>query len=258
MPPSWTRLLKQSPRCAGARDTMHRRRGGRDHALGLAQAPRAAATRPASALQQRTSYIVSETIRDEISHLAGSIRSLERQLELALARRRVELNYEVRDGIVRFEDVVVAKHRLLKARLLKYIIGARLAMIVAAPVIYSLIIPIALLDVFVAVYQTACFPVCGIPRVRRSDYMVFDRAQLAYLNAIEKLNCMYCSYAIGVFAHVREVASRTEEYWCPIKHARRVLGVHGRYGRFVDYGDGDAYRLELERLRADARAQEPD
>jgi DUF971 family protein len=37
-----------------------------------------------------------------------------------------------------------------------------------------------------------------------------------------------------------------------------VLGVHTRYGSFVDYGDGDAYRLDLERLRAAARAAEPD
>jgi hypothetical protein len=97
-----------------------------------------------------------------------------------------------------------------------------------------------------------CFPVYGIPRVRRRDYLAFDRGQLAYLNAIEKLNCAYCSYANGLLAYVREIASRTEEYWCPIKHARRVLGVHPRYGRFVDYGDGDAYRHDLERLRAEA------
>ena len=130
-------------------------------------------------------------------------------------------------------------------------------MILTAPVIYALIIPVLLLDVFVAVYQTVCFPVYGIPRVRRSDYLAFDREQLAYLNAIEKLNCGYCAYANGVFAYVREVASRTEQYWCPIKHARRVLGVHSRYGSFVDYGDGDAYRRELERLRAEARSVDP-
>ena len=97
-----------------------------------------------------------------------------------------------------------------------------------------------LLDLFVAVYQTVCFPGYGIPRVHRSDYLAFDREQLAYLNAIEKLNCAYCAYANGVFAYVREVASRTKQYWCPIKHARRVLGVHARYGSFVDYGDADA------------------
>jgi hypothetical protein len=199
---------------------------------------------------------MSETARDEIKQLAASIRALERQLEVMLAKRRVELNYEVRDGIVRFEHVVVAKHRLLKSRLLSYVLGARPAMILTAPAIYALIIPVLLLDLFVAVYQLVCFPVYGIPRVRRSDYLAFDREQLAYLNALEKLNCAYCAYANGVFAYVREVGSRTEQYWCPIKHAQRVLGVHARYGSFVDYGDGDAYRHELEHLRAEARSVE--
>jgi len=97
----------------------------------------------------------------------------------------------------------------------------------------------------------------GIPCVCRSDYLAFDRVQLAFLNAIEKLNCAYCSYANGVLAYVREVDSRTEEYWCPIKHARRVLGVHPGYGSFVNYGDCDAYRHDLERLRAEARTEEP-
>ena len=130
-------------------------------------------------------------------------------------------------------------------------------MILTAPAIYALIIPFLLLDLFVMLYQAACFPVYGIPRVRRSDYLAFDRGQLAYLNDIEKLNCAYCSYANGLVAYVREVASRTEEYWCPIKHARRVLGVHARYGSFVDYGAGDAYRHDLERLRTEARSEEP-
>jgi hypothetical protein len=152
---------------------------------------------------------------------------------------------------------VIARHRLLKARLLRYMLGARPAMILTAPAIYALVIPLLLLDLFVAIYQTVCFPVYGIPRVRRGDYLAFDRGQLAYLNAVEKLNCSYCSYANGVLAYVREVAARTEEYWCPIKHARRVLGVHPRYGSFLDYGDGDAYRSELERLRSEARSGEP-
>ena len=200
---------------------------------------------------------MTDTVRDEITQLAASIRMLERQLETALAKRRIELNYKVHDGAVHFEQAIIERHRLLKARLLKYIFGARPAMILSAPAIYALIIPFLMLDVFVMVYQIVCFPVYGIPRVRRSDYLAFDRGQLAFLNAIEKLNCAYCSYANGVIAYVREVASRTEEYWCPIKHARRVLGVHARYGSFVDYGDGDAYRHDLERLRAEARIEEP-
>src|SRR5256885_5763849 len=68
---------------------------------------------------------MAETVRDELTQLAGSIRALEQQLEVALAKRRVELNYVVHDGIVRFEHVMITKHRLLKARLLSYILGDR-------------------------------------------------------------------------------------------------------------------------------------
>ena len=185
---------------------------------------------------------MTDTVREEIAQLAGSIRALERQLELALAKRRIELNYKMQEGVVQFEHAVIAKHRLLKARLWSYVFGARPALTLTAPVIYSLIIPLMLLDLFAALYQAVCFPVYGLPRVRRRDYLAFDRGQLAYLNAIEKINCEYCAYANGLLAYVREVASRTEQYWCPIKHARRVFGVHSRYGSFVDYGDGDAYR----------------
>jgi cell fate (sporulation/competence/biofilm development) regulator YlbF (YheA/YmcA/DUF963 family) len=58
---------------------------------------------------------MANTTRDEIIRLAASIRALERQLELELAKRRVELNYKVHDGIVHFEQVVIARHRLLRA-----------------------------------------------------------------------------------------------------------------------------------------------
>ena len=207
-------------------------------------------------VQNRNFPHMTETVREEINHLAATIRALELKLEEALAKRRIELNFKVHDGVVHFEQAVIARHRLLRARLLKYVFGARPAMILSAPAIYSLIIPFILLDLFVAVYQAACFPVYGIPRVRRSDYFAFDREGLAYLNVIEKINCAYCAYSNGLLSYVREIASRTEEYWCPIKHARRVLGAHPRYASFVDYGDGDAYRHDLERLRAAARSEE--
>lgn len=201
---------------------------------------------------------MTDTVRDEITRLAESIRDLERKLELAFAKRRVELNYKLHDGIVQFEQAIVAKHLLLKSRLWSYVIGARPAMILTAPVIYSLIIPLLLLDLFAALYQSVCFAAYGIPRVRRSDYLAYDRSQLGYLNVIEKINCEYCAYANGLIAYVREIASRTEQYWCPIKHARRVIGLHARYGSFVDYGDGDAYRHDLDRLRKESQSEIPD
>jgi hypothetical protein len=108
-----------------------------------------------------------------------------------------------------------------------------------------LIVPLVLLDLFVTAYQAACFPVYGIAKVRRADYLVFDRHHLGYLNALEKLNCAYCSYANGLIAYVREIAGRTEKYWCPIKHARRVIGAHPHYAEFRDYGDAAAFRTPL-------------
>jgi hypothetical protein len=66
---------------------------------------------------------------------------------------------------------------------------------------------------------------------------------------LEKFNCMYCGYANGVASYFREVAARTEQYWCPIKHARRIVAAHDRYPGFFEYGDSENYRLGLERLR---------
>ena len=88
--------------------------------------------------------------------------------------------------------------------------------------IYSLIIPISLLDLFITVYQHICFRVYGVPLVKRGEYVVRDRKYLQYLNIIQKVNCMYCEYSNGVISYAREVASRTEQYWCPIKHAHKV------------------------------------
>lgn len=146
-------------------------------------------------------------MNERISTLVQGIRSLEAELQVELARRRIELNFVVHKGKVRFEQVIIARHRAARLGMLKFLLGSRPLMVISAPIIYSLILPFGLLDAFVTVYQAVCFRVYGVPRVRRRDYLIFDRGHLAYLNAIEKLNCMYCSYANGVIAYVREVAS---------------------------------------------------
>lgn len=130
-----------------------------------------------------------------------------------------------------------------------YLRDASLRSIVTAPAIYALTFPLALLDLFVTLYQRVCFPLYGIARVPRRRYFHFDRRRLSYLNAVEKANCAFCSYANGVLSYTREVAARTETYWCPIKHARPVRDAHSRYAGFVAYGDSHAYRTGLKRLR---------
>lgn len=118
-----------------------------------------------------------------------------------------------------------------------------------APIIWSVLLPFALVDLAVSIYQGICFPIYGIPKVQRRDYLLFDRHRLSYLNAIEKLNCKYCAYANGILGYVAEVAARTEQYWCPIKHALRVKSMHSRYKNFFDYGDAENYRKRIEEVR---------
>ena len=190
-------------------------------------------------------------MNERIGTLVLGIKALEAEWKVELARRRVELNFAVHQGKVRFEQVIIERHRAVKTGLTRYVLRSRPLMVLTGPVIYSLILPFALLDAFVSTYQSVCFRVYGIPRVRRRDYIIFDRSHLAYLNAIEKLNCVYCSYANGLIGYVREVASRTEQYWCPIKHARRVIAAHEHYGGFLDYGDAEGYRRELATIRRD-------
>jgi hypothetical protein len=191
-----------------------------------------------------------------IDDLLHSISTLEREIDLELGHARDKWRYRIDKGRVRFERDVRAAHSQLKRSIARYLQESQLLSIVTAPVIYSLLVPVALLDVWVSVYQAICFRAYGITRVRRSSYIVFDRQHLGYLNGIEKLNCLYCGYANGVFAFVREVAGRTEQYWCPIRHAKRVHAPHTHYREFVDYGDAEGYHRRLPVLRREL-ADEP-
>ena len=169
-----------------------------------------------------------------IDELLEHIASLEREVELELNRARERWRYRVEAGRIRFEHEVRRAHARLRQSIPRYLRESSIPNLLTAPIIYSLVVPIALLDLWMTLYQAICFRIYRIARVRRSTYIVIDRHHLAYLNGIEKLNCVYCGYANGVFAYVREIAGRTEQYWCPIRHARRVRAPHGHYRRFVD------------------------
>jgi len=188
-----------------------------------------------------------------VADLTRKIRVLEEELEVQMALARADLHLRIEGTRLEFQEAVLRKHREMKTKLLHYVIGARPLVVLTAPVIYALIVPLVLLDIFITIYQAVCFPVYDIPKVARKDYLIFDRRYLAYLNLIEKINCAYCSYANGLIGYVREIASRTEQYWCPIKHARKVIGAHPRYSNFADFGDAQAYKDEVAALAEKVR-----
>jgi hypothetical protein len=185
----------------------------------------------------------------QIDELVNRIKELEEELELELKKRREEFHFVIEEKRVRFAEEVARQQRRLKSGLFRYLAESRPLNVMTAPIIYSGLAFFLMLDLFMTFYQAVCFPIYGIPRVRRSEYMVFDREDLPYLNIIEKFNCFYCSYGNGLAAYFREIAARTEQYWCPIKHARRIKSAHSSYARFFEYGDAESYRKGLERLR---------
>ena len=188
-----------------------------------------------------------------VSEILGEIRRLEEELEDAIKTHQVEFLYRVEGAKVRFETAAKEAHRKLKTGTFRWLFESELRHVVTAPVIYAMIVPLVFLDIFVSIYQFVCFPAYRIPKVRRRQFILIDRQQLAYLNVIEKFNCVYCGYANGLIAYVREIIARTEQYWCPIKHARKILDPHRRYARFADFGEAEDYAEHLKTMRESLR-----
>ncbi|KIE43075.1 hypothetical protein [Geobacter anodireducens] len=185
----------------------------------------------------------------QIDELIRRIKELQEELETEFKQKREEFQFVIEKKRIRFAEEVARQQRRLKTGLFRYLIEARPLNILTAPIIYAGFIPFMALDLFLFIYQTICFPVYGIPKVKRADYLIFDREDLPYLNIIEKFNCFYCSYGNGLAAYAREISARTEQYWCPIKHARRIKAAHDRYPRFFEFGDAESFSKGLERLR---------
>ena len=192
---------------------------------------------------------------NDLNTLYQELQKIEEKIENYVESLQAKWNYTIQNGKIKFDRVIKEAHRQYKVNLLTYIATAKISHIVTAPIIYGMVVPIVFFDLCLMVYQQICFRAYGIPLVKRGDYLVIDRHLLAYLNALEKLNCFYCSYGNGAVAFAREVLARTEQYWCPIKHAKKRIGAHSRYSQFSDYGDAKNYRQHLKDLR-DALAEQ--
>jgi hypothetical protein len=188
-----------------------------------------------------------------LSEILDRMTQLQDQLDDAFKERAENLRYELKNRRVVFEQEVLDAHRAFRIHLAHYVWNARFLSILTAPIIYAVVVPLVFLDLSMSLYQAICFRAYGIPRVRHRDYIILDRHKLAYLNGLEKFNCVYCSYGNGVIAYAQEIASRTEAYWCPIKHAHSTKTFMPRYARFSDYGSAETYRDDFDKNREAAR-----
>lgn len=181
----------------------------------------------------------------KIDELVARIKALESELERELHQEYERFSCE----ITKKREEILAAYQKDRQGLLRYLATAPILHLLSVPVIWSVLIPALILDGFASFYQWVCFPIYKINKVKRSDYMILDRHRLGYLNSIEKLNCLYCSYFGGLMGYLTEISARTEQYWCPIRHAERVKSIHSRYQRFFEYGNSGEYRNGIESLR---------
>jgi hypothetical protein len=188
-------------------------------------------------------------MNEKVNEIVNRIKALESELEAELNITSENLRYRLDNKKVRFERDVIEQHRKLKVNLFRYALFPKLRHVLTAPFVYALLPLLLLLDLFASLYHAVCFPLLGIPKVKRGDYLIFDRGHLAYLNLLEMVNCAYCSYGTGLLSYLKEIVARTEQYWCPIKHAHRVLAAHSHYRHFTDYGDAESFRRDLDKIR---------
>lgn len=174
----------------------------------------------------------------KIDEIFDAIRVLENHLAKELEKEEEKLSANLLTAQKMFKESLL--HYLWRTPILHYL---------TAPLIYAGIIPAFILEIFLFLYQRVNFRVYKITPVLRKDYFIYDRANLDFLNIIEKINCFYCSYFTGLLNYTMEIVGRTEQFWCPIRHARKLLAHHAHYTKFTPYGNGKRYREELKKLR---------
>lgn len=185
-----------------------------------------------------------------IDEIVAQMKTLEEELIVELKKKQDEFFYTLEDKKVKFQESVIREGKTRVISSIKYLSSFPVLAVLTIPFIWSMIIPALIADVFVTIYQSVCFPIYKIPKVKRRDYVVIDRYNLFYLDRVEKINCWYCEYFNGVIGYTREIAARSEQFWCPIKHSKPQIDMHSRYDKFFDFGDYEIYRKELEKRRA--------
>lgn len=195
---------------------------------------------------------------NRIDDLLKQITQLEDELGATLRERQQQISYHLKGKRVEFEQSISQSHQKLKTSLLHTLFIDRPQNIITAPIIYGMAIPLVAMDILISFYQYTCFPIYGMARVKRRQYFVYDRNQLHYLNIVQKINCYYCAYGNGLMAYASEIIARTEQYFCPIKHAKKRLGAHPRYFEFSEFGDAEHFKTDLTKLRKQLREPNDD
>ncbi len=181
-------------------------------------------------------------MKSKISKILADIQHKKEELSAEYSKLKEKYGFKVDGRRIIFNSDVKKKNKVFKKPIILTLLEARLREILSIPFIYAMIIPTFILDVFLFLYQQTAFRLYRIPLVKRSDYILYDRKSLDYLNVLQKFNCIYCSYVNGVFQYAVEIWGRTEKYWCPIKNARKKMWEHAWEQYFADYWNPEEFK----------------
>ena len=94
-----------------------------------------------------------------IRQILEQISTLEDELQKAVEENH--LRYTIEDKRIVFEQAVKASHQRVKLGLFRWFAIVRPQNFLTAPIIYGMIVPLALFDLCVTFYQLTCFPIYG-------------------------------------------------------------------------------------------------
>lgn len=181
-------------------------------------------------------------MKSTISRILQEIENKRKELAEEYERIKKKYNFEYIKWKITFSKEQKLENKKKKRSFWQTTKSTTFREYLSIPFIYSMMIPAVILDSFLFMYQQTAMRLYRIPLVKRSDYITLERKHLDYLNWVEKLNCIYCSYVNWLFAYAVEIAWRTEKYWCLIKHAKKMNSSHNWEKYFADYGDADWFK----------------
>lgn len=197
--------------------------------------------------------MIKKSMLPKNQQIAKKIEELNEMLKNEYLELSQKYGFSIEEKKIVFLEEMKKRNKQWKVPLWRYLIPREIRHILSLPFIYSMIIPIVILDFFISIYQFFAFPLYGIPKVKRREYIVYDRHFLDYLNLLQKVHCLYCTYVNGLLAYSVEIAARTERYWCPVKAARKPKWQHSWYGDFADYGNPEEWKQKFNTVEKDTQ-----
>lgn len=184
-------------------------------------------------------------MRTSIQDILANIEKLNAELREEYDRLAEKYGFAFRKRRVVFLEEFRKRNKEFKFPTWKYVIPTNIRHVLSIPFIYW-VFPIAVaFDIAITLYQWIAFTLYRIPRVKRSEYFIYERRFLDYLNIVQKINCLYCSYFNWLAGYAVEIGSRTERFWCPIKAAHKPKFSHDWYKDFADYGNPEEWNEKM-------------